>query len=337
MTQQTLIILIICCVVAIILGMFVGGWAKIMDKGSDVEVCRSSIILAAQSKKIGNEAWTPLDCPRKDLLIKRGDVVRKGVIDQERVHKIVADAMAECWYMFGEGKMDPFSNWGKGAQEENLCIICKNIQFDDRLISFIGSKQDEMIDDNGVIINETFKQYYPMNPSLYLMENNYKTTGKTYYEYLYNLEPGIVEETEREQLSMIPLAPESIILLNMYKYKYKNRFWQIVGISTAVLLVVGGLVLGVCTFGAGFVVTAASLSILAGVLAAVGGGIALGAHTLHETFKYCTECEGVGGIKIYPPGIDLSKEETICIKNCEDPDEEKWQKDEVAACTIIVN
>jgi len=330
--KRTLTLLILSCVTAIILAIFIGRWAITMEKGENIEICRGSIILAAQSKIVGNEAWTPLDCPRTDLLIKKGDVVRNGVIDQERVHKIVADSMAECWYMYGEGKIDPFSNWDNTG--ENYCLICKTIKFDKKLTSFILSKGDEMVEGDS-INNENFKKYFPTLPTLYLMENNYKTTGKTYYEYLYNVEPQTISTEDRQSLEMLPLIPDSTIFLTMYKYKSKSTAWKIVGVVTAATLIIGGIVAGVFTLGAGLSLTAVGLGLLATAL--TGGGALLGVHTSHKTFEYCTDCDGVGGVKIYPPGIDFSTKEEICTQNCDDPDSSKWETEEIAACTIIAN
>jgi len=352
LTQRTLVILIICCVTALLLGFFVASFAKTMKKGNHVELCRQSIALAAQTKKLptimgAGRQITPLNCPREDLVIRRGDVVRKGVIDQDRAHKIIADAMAECWYMVGEGKMDPMSNWDNKG--ENYCLVCKKIVFDKSLQRFMGAHANDInltyfTEEKGMTeqqanetIRENVQKYFINSPDHYIMTTNYKATGKTYYEYLYNEKPGELSQEAIDVLQHSIYSPNGLIFLNMYKYEQKTWWGTVAKIVGGLVLAIAGLIFAPFTGGASLSLTFIGVSALAAGLIVAGiviGAVVMAITTTVSAFTHCEECDAVGGISFLHAHLKLSDKIEICKKNCDTYNPEMG---EAPICTILVN
>lgn len=351
MAPKTLVRIILILSAAFIIGLFVMGITKVMTKGGDVENCRTSIIAAAQSKKLPTTKGigrpiANLNCPRQEFVLYKKDIVEKGEINQDKAHKRIADAMAECWYMVGEGKMDPFSDWED--KNKNYCLICKTIKFDKKLERFISSHADDLnktylIEKKGLSdkkattkVKENIKKYMVTTEKLYVMEHSPKHSDKTYYEYLFNEEPPEISEEIKENLSYQPFIPGSTVFVNMYRYKAKSTAWKVVGIGATVVLIVGGLFLSPFTFGGSLLVSAAGLSTLTATIiaiAVIGGGGWAAYATADKAFESCEDC-GIGGIQLLPPYIPLSEEQTICVENC-NTDDPKYEY--IPYCSLIVN
>ena len=358
MAPKTLVRIILILSAAFIMGLFVMGITKVITKGGDVENCRTSIIAAAQSKKLPTikgigRPIANLNCPRQEFVLYKKDIVEKGEINQDKAHKRIADAMAECWYMVGEGKMDPFSDWED--KNKNYCLICKTIKFDKKLERFISSHADDLnktylIEKKGLSdeeattkVKENIKKYMVTTEKLYVREHSPKHSDKTYYGYLFNEEPPEISEETKENLSYQPFIPGSTIFVNMYRYKAKSTAWKVVGIGAAVfggVLVVGGLVLAPFTGGGSLLVSSAGWSIFAASAATIaamtvgvlGGGLALYA-TVDKAFESCEGC-GIGGIQLLPPYVPLSEEQKICVEDCNTGDP-KYKN--IPYCSLIVN
>ena len=351
MAPKSLTKIILILSAAFIIGVFVMGAGKVITKGGDIENCRTSIIAAAQSKKIptmtgAGKPLNNLNCPRQEFILYKKDIVENGEINQDKAHKRIADAMAECWYMVGEGKMDPFSNWDD--KNKNYCLLCKTIKFDKKLERFILSHTNDLnhtylMEKKGIseteakdIAKENIPKYMVTTEKLYLTEHNTKHSDKTYYEYLFNEEPPEISEDVRSQLEYELFIPGSTIFINMYRYKVKNTFWKIAGVVGAVVLVVGGVILSPFTGGASISLTVLGSSVLGGIittLAIVGAGVGIGYATADKAFEACEDC-GIGGIQLLPPYIPFSEEQQICVEDCTTDDPEYK---EVPYCSLIVN
>mgnify|MGYP001581278248 FL=1 len=77
MKYGVLVGLIIILVTFLAIFVFTGRFNVFLGEASVDEVCRTSIFIAAQSKKFLNVGmpFVPLKCPRKEVLIKKSDVV----------------------------------------------------------------------------------------------------------------------------------------------------------------------------------------------------------------------------------------------------------------------
>ena len=95
--MNVLVLLVIILLGAAAIGFFVYDLSKNIHNIGDVETCRESILLASQTKRIANEPYFNLQCTQQELLIKKKDIVEDGIINQDKAHKIIANAMADQW------------------------------------------------------------------------------------------------------------------------------------------------------------------------------------------------------------------------------------------------
>ena len=132
------------------------------------EICRNSVLLKHQTKVFSG----PLDCRINYLCISGGEDC-EGIpttstmeVDPSKeetkneIMKALADEMTDCWWMFGEGKIDYVS---AGTFTKVACSICSIVEFDEKL--------------HGISVSyEEFYDYLKTTP---------KTRTQTYLQYLY--------------------------------------------------------------------------------------------------------------------------------------------------------
>lgn len=82
---------------------------------SRITACKASVEANAQLHIGGLDFSKNIKCPTKELTIKTKD--------QDEIKRILADEMAECWGIFGQGKLHLFKE--KGI----YCAICSRIDF----------------------------------------------------------------------------------------------------------------------------------------------------------------------------------------------------------------
>jgi len=87
----------------------------------------------------------------------------KKVETLPEIYKVLADEMADCWWMFGEGKINYV---GKDFKSNLYCSICTQLAFDDSLRDIEISEKE-------------FYQY---------LEDNEISEGKSYLKYLFDLD-----------------------------------------------------------------------------------------------------------------------------------------------------
>ena len=83
---------------------------------SSKQICYNSVVLADKGEGlIGN-----LDCRTNYLTITD--------TDRNEVLKVLADEMADCWWMFGEGKLD----YGEIQSPTIKYALCSTVEFDEK-------------------------------------------------------------------------------------------------------------------------------------------------------------------------------------------------------------
>ena len=137
-TQQlvTIIILIISFVVIIFLI-----WRLNLGEETQKEICHNSVVLIGKgSGFVGN-----LDCKTNYVCISGGDECEgfsydsKIKIDMTKQDpgKEIIDAIQkevdDCWWMFGEGKIDYLKISEKGPLGKTNCAVCSVIKFDKKI------------------------------------------------------------------------------------------------------------------------------------------------------------------------------------------------------------
>lgn len=139
-------------------------------------VCRASISLQAKGGIIGgiaNNAFSAncktnyvcISGGKKCLGINPTETIKVDASDKNEIMKAIADEMVDCWWAYGEGKM----NFVEGAafSYTRKCAVCSKIVFD----KSIQEKYPEGI---------SYKDFY----NFLLVAK--KSSFETYSQYLYN-------------------------------------------------------------------------------------------------------------------------------------------------------
>ncbi|MBI4116388.1 hypothetical protein HY449_01450 [Candidatus Pacearchaeota archaeon] len=131
-TQQIVILIILIVSFVVILFLL---FRLNLGKQTGVDLCRNSVILKGNS--VLPKDTIKLDCYRSYKCLTF-DGSCEGLNNPEiakvktanEVYKNLADEMAQCWSMFGEGKVNYA---GDDLTKNNYCSICSQIIFDDSL------------------------------------------------------------------------------------------------------------------------------------------------------------------------------------------------------------
>ncbi len=165
-TQQIVLLIILLISFIVILFLL---FRLDLGKESDEDICHNSVILRASPLP---DAATPLQCSRTYVCISQDgscegmtnpDIIK--VKTKRELYTEIAKKMADCWWMFGEGRVDYVGN----SLKPNLyCSICSQIVFDNSLnkIDGINGKIDQ-------------KDFYSAIENI-----NRSDGGESYLEYL---------------------------------------------------------------------------------------------------------------------------------------------------------
>lgn len=168
-TQQIVLLIILIVSFAIILFFLI----KLnLGNQSEEEVCHNSVILRGTS--VVTDA-VPLECKRQYKCISYDgtceqmtdpDVIK--VKTENEVYKALAEDMANCWWMFGEGKVNYV---GSELIPDHYCSICSQIAFD-------NSVKDNIFNGSPEFDKKKLYNY---------LASQKRSDGKSYLNYL-NLE-----------------------------------------------------------------------------------------------------------------------------------------------------
>jgi hypothetical protein len=200
--QVVLIIILIISFVIILYFLFRLNIGELTDK----EICYNSVVLSSKNKITGG-----LDCSTSYACVSGGGECEEFSYDykkevnaenKEELMKAIADEMADCWWMFGEGELD-YLGWRDKALPHIFCGLCASIKFDDEAM-----KQ-----------KISFSEFYN-----YLNEIN-KTEDYSYFEYFYY--PNSVEGL-KQKLSGIGFDTDSNFINDDSRYSiitgYRTAF-----------------------------------------------------------------------------------------------------------------
>lgn len=163
-TQQIVFLIILVASFAILLFFLLR--LNLAEESRD-QICHNSVVLSGNSKlAIGS-----LDCRTNYVCISGGEEceginpteTKEVSLDKNEILKKIADEMASCWWMFGEGEID----YGGGGTETGVkYAICSIIAFDEKIqqkFSFIS-----------------YDEFYNY------LKTTKKTDSQTYLQYLYS-------------------------------------------------------------------------------------------------------------------------------------------------------
>jgi hypothetical protein len=164
-TSQQIVILVIVIVSFAVILFFL--FRLNLGETSDDELCHNSVVTRG-SAVIPSDA-VPLNCHRKYICITKSGGTCQGLTNPERIevksldeiYKAIADQMANCWWMFGEGRINYV---GGKLEKNNYCSICSQVYFDKSLESITGNtiSKDKLYDflkDNKIDETNSYLDY----------------------------------------------------------------------------------------------------------------------------------------------------------------------------------
>ena len=160
-------IIIIVLVVLFLIGGITFAWIKGMNKNSDIERCRLTVITASKVKT-GGETIS-IDCPRRDINFELKDSEVDGKPSEDALKRKIAEEMKTCWYkMSGEQQLNPYAEsknlWNALTEQgTNVCLVCSEISFDPE----IQEKFPLLNDFNGFLIREGYSNYFVKETTRY--------------------------------------------------------------------------------------------------------------------------------------------------------------------------
>jgi len=170
MTTQQIVILIVLIISFVVILYFL--FRLNIGETSEKEICHNSVVM--KGNPVLSKGDVSLNCQRTYVcLTKDGscDSMTNPYIEKvstpEEVYGVLADEMADCWWMFGEGKVDYVKD---KALVRNYCSICTQLGFDDSL------KEIEEFDSGEISKDELYD---------YLARTKMDEDKETYAEYMF--------------------------------------------------------------------------------------------------------------------------------------------------------
>ena len=163
-TQQIVVLVVLIASFAVLLYFILN---LNLGKETDAEICHNSVVTRGSSSLL-SESF-PLKCQRQYVCFTKDGSCESmtnpelvKVKTEDDVYKNLADEMADCWWMFGEGKINYV---GSDLIPQNYCSICDQVSFDDSVQEIFGSSTFD---------KKNFYEY---------LENTEKSDGTSYLDY----------------------------------------------------------------------------------------------------------------------------------------------------------
>lgn len=239
-TTQQIVLLIILIVSFVVILFFL--LRLNLGKTSDAEICHNSVVTRG-SGVIPKES-VPLNCKTSYVCITKDGTCEKmtspeinKVKTKNDVYEVLASDMADCWWQFGEGKLNYISN----EFTKNLyCSICSQVAFDNSVDMFENNEIDK-------------KQFYS-----YLSNTNVSGKEISYLDYLVGLKTSQTIEsslqTGNAQFGKINLGKQYYVLMGIFsKVGIENWVGSAAAVGAGVGLIAGpvGFIIGGAIGGAG--------------------------------------------------------------------------------------
>jgi hypothetical protein len=239
MTTEQIVLLIILIVSFVIILFFL--LRLNLGKTTDEETCHNSV--ATRGAGVLPKESVPLNCKTQYVCITQDgscEAMTSPQIEKAKtkseVYSLLANLMADCWWMFGEGKL----NYVKDQLTGNLyCSICSQIAFDNSIDFFENNQIDE-------------KEFYT-----YLSEKNTSSGEMSYLYYLTELnDVSGVEQALKESsknFGKISLDKQQYIVMGII-----NQVGVVTWVGTGIA-VGAGIAIAIVTGGASIPATVAIL------------------------------------------------------------------------------
>jgi hypothetical protein len=185
MTTQQIVILIILITSFAVVMFFL---ARLKFGGTtEEEVCHNSVMV--RSAGFPTRQVVPLNCKTKYICISKDgsceNMVGREVIrvnNPTEFYGALAELMADCWWMFGEGRVDYVGNT---ADYELYCSVCSQVGFDDSIEKIFPKVTLRSEGIAGQSANDSVLYWRAEKSDLYdyLAKENVSGKGITYLEY----------------------------------------------------------------------------------------------------------------------------------------------------------
>ena len=284
-TQQIVGLIILITSFAVILFFFL---RLNLGEETDKELCRNSVVLKGSS--ILPSDSTPLNCYRSyECLTEDGTC--EGITNHEvekvdnldDVYQKLAEEMADCWWMFGEGKIDYIET---GLTKNNYCSICSQIFFDDSLKGI-----DKEIE-KGLISKDKLYDY--------LAITKMPREDINYAEYFFGTNDiqKIKKESGVDTFGDIEIEKQYFVVMGITNEVSTLKWASAGAVTTAGIIAVvsifsgpPGWVIGAITLGSGAVVGATSGEEIAGAIEFEIGALVVQGRGINNQFMAPTIVE----------------------------------------------
>ncbi len=269
-TSQQIVILVVLIASFAILLFFL--FRLNLGEETDKELCRNSVLL--KGKSVFKDS-TLLNCKKSYVcLTADGDCDSSELFNpeivkvqtEEEIYRTLGDEMRDCWWMFGEGRVNYV---GDDLTRNNYCSICSQVVFDDSVKTIFDGKSE--------INRETLYTF--------LGDNNVSGSGDSYLKYLYGFEEvDLIKEhlvNQGTDWGVINMeSPNGYLITTGIKSEVGKLNWVVVAgsvgaVGTATVALALGIIAAVPSGGLSLV--AAGAAITGVITSAVSGGVIGGA------------------------------------------------------------
>lgn len=280
LTSQQIVMLVILVASFAVILFFI--FRLNLGEQTNQELCRNSVILAGKSALKGENSlscYRTYKCLTSDGTCEGLNDPQKIEVDtEEEVYRELANEIADCWWMFGEGKVNYI---GDDLKSQAYCSICFQTVLDDSLGKVVGS--------NGVSRESLYK---------YMSNAKRPGTNSTYLQFLYGTTADI-KVADGAKFGNLPLSKQYFVIMGI-KSGASQTGWIAIGATGAALAT--GAVVGFFT---------APISIPAAIGAIIGGvGGGFGGDYLFTVF------EGESGAQFIQPSLIGANSEEYKALNC---------------------
>lgn len=295
-TQQIVLLILLLISFAVIL-FFIFRFNPANE--TDKEICHNSVVLKGSALP---DSAVPLKCSRTYVCLSKDGSCEKmtgpeiiKVKSEEEIYAALAKEMADCWWMFGEGKI---SYVDSAIAEKNYCSICTQFVLDDSVKDIEGVGEEISQD----------KLYE------YLSKTTVPEGEETYTSYL--LGTNDVDRLKRD------LSRNAGTEVSFGTIEIGKQYFVVMGITSEVNTL--GWIIRGGTVGAVAAVTFASGGFVVVAVGTVIGGAAggVGAEKLSDLISpkigaITIEGEGIKN-KFMVPTIQEASSEDFKLLNCEE-------------------
>jgi hypothetical protein len=238
-TQQIVLLIILLVSFIIILFLLL---RLNLGKESDSDICHNSVVMRGNSVLPADAV--PLKCSRTYICITKDgscesmtkpEIIKVSTKDE--VYSALAEQMANCWWMFGEGKVDYI---GKDFFiRDNYCSICSQIAFDDSLREIKDEEGNSLFIEDKISEDE-FYNYLSVTPI--------PDKGMNYAQYLFGT-------NDVNRLNTQPLKGEDgteIVAGTFGTMDLNKKYFVLMGITSEIAGEKWKIVAGVGVAAAGF-------------------------------------------------------------------------------------